>query len=193
MLLQLDFFNNLLNNIKENNVVQNFINEISDYLEGLNNKLPKQKDNSLKQDGNLYQVVDRGINGAYLQNVSNNKITYKTDIPKEILNEIGNDTVLRYNNNKYIIEDELTQKFFDNLVGIKEYEEIQNRFLKESNIEKNEPNTKYKIENKSEKGCILSYGIGDNHMIEVPNELIPFWAECGEFLCYENGEFNRLF
>ena len=48
-------------------------------------------------------------------------------------------------------------------------------------------------ESKSENGCILSYDTGGNYMIEVPKELIPFWAECGEFLCYENGEFNRVF
>lgn len=36
--MQLDFFNNILNNIKENEVVKNFINELSDLLENFNNK-----------------------------------------------------------------------------------------------------------------------------------------------------------
>ena len=36
--MQLDFFNNILNNIRENKVVKNFISELSDYLEYFNNK-----------------------------------------------------------------------------------------------------------------------------------------------------------
>lgn len=189
--MQLDFFNNLINNIKDNNVVQNFINELADYLENLNNKISNKKDDGLKQEGCIYQVIDIGTDGVYLQNVSNNKITFETDISKEVLSKIGNDTVLRYQENKYIIEEGLTQKFFDNLVGIKEYEEIRNNFEKESNISKYNPNIKYKIERKNENYCILSYKKDELCTLKVPKELIPFWSKCGEYLYYENGEFNR--
>lgn len=190
MLLKLDLFNNLLNTVKESNWVQNFISELSDYLESVNNKLSNQKNNinSLKQEGCLYQVVDMGIDGAYLQNVSNNKISYETELP---LDKIGNDTVLRYQKNEYIIEEELTRKFFDNLVEINEYKEIQENFIKESNILKNNPDTKYKIEIKNENYCMLTYGIAEKFTIKVPNELIPFWAKTGENLYYANGKFNR--
>ena len=190
MLLKLDLFNNLLNTVKESNWVQNFISELSDYLESVNNKLSNQKNNinSLKQEGCLYQVVDMGIDGAYLQYVSNNKISYETELP---LDKIGNDTVLRYQKNEYIIEEELTRKFFDNLVEINEYKEIQENFIKESNILKNNPDTKYKIEIKNENYCMLTYGIAEKFTIKVPNELIPFWAKTGENLYYANGKFNR--
>ena len=184
--MELDFFNNLLKNIKGNNVVQNFINELSDYLENLS-----KKDDGLKQEDCIYQVVDIGRDGAYLQNVNNNKIMYKTDIPMELLNKIGNDTVLRYQKNNYIIDEELTQKFLDNLVGIKEYGEIQNNFAQESNILKNDPNTKYKIEMKNENYYILSYKTDEIHKLKVPKELIPFWAKCGENLYYEDEKFKR--
>jgi hypothetical protein len=190
--LQLDFFNNLLDNIRENNVVKNFTNELSDYLEKLNRKTSHKKDNGLKQEGCIYQVIDMGIDGAFLQNVSNNKITYETDISKGVLNQIGNDTVLKYEKNKYIIEDELTQEFLDNLVEIKEYEEIKNSFIKESNILKNDPNTKYKIELKNKEYSVLSYETDKKHTLKVPKELIPFWAKCGENLYYQNGNFNRV-
>lgn len=189
--MQLDFFNNLLSNIKEKSVVQNFINELSDYLENLNNKISNKKNDGLKQEGCIYQVIDIGTDGAYLQNVSNNKIMYEEDIPKELLNKIGNDTVLSYQKNRYFIEEELTQKFFDNLVGIKEYQEIQDKFIKESNMLKNAPNTKYKIEEKNESYYILSYKTDEVYNLKVPKELIPFWAMCGENLYYENGKFNR--
>ena len=36
------------------------------------------------------------------------------EISKEVLDKIGNDSVLRYKDGKYIYEEELTQKFFDN-------------------------------------------------------------------------------
>ena len=140
----------------------------------------------------LYQVVDMGTDGVYLQNVNNNKISYETDISKEILNEIGNDTVLRYQESKYIIEEELTQNFLNNLVGIKEYQEIQDNFIKESNILENNSDTKYKIEKKEKDYCVLSYGTDEKYTIKVPKELIPFWANSGEILYYENGEFNRV-
>lgn len=191
MLLQLDFFNNRLNNIKENDVVQDFIKELSDYLEGLNNKLFNKKDNGLKQEDCIYQVVDIGTDGAYLQNVSNNQISYEIDISKDVLKEIGNDTVLRYKRGEYIIEEELTQKFLDNLIGIKEYQEIHENFIKKSNILKNNPNTKYKIEVKEKDYSILSYGTDEKDIIKVPKELIPYWAKSGEGLYYEKGKFNR--
>lgn len=190
MLLQLDFFNNLLNNVKENNVVQNFIKELSDHLENKSKPLSSQI-NSLKQEDCLYQVVEMGTDGAYLQNVKNNKIFYETDIPKEILVKIGNDSVLRNQNGEYVIEEELTQKFFDSLVGIKEYKEIQNNFTRKTKILEIDSNTKFKIEIKNKDYSVLSYGNDENNLIKVPNELIPFWANIGENLCYTNGKFNR--
>lgn len=131
--MNLDFLNNLGNALKENKIVQNFMNELSNYLEKVNNDLANQhintvKTNSLKQENTIYQVVEIDVDGAYLQNTMNNKISKEIDIPKELLKKIGNDTVLKYKDGKYIIEEELTQKFLDKLVGIKELEKIQEDF-----------------------------------------------------------------
>ena len=195
MLLNLEIFNNLLNNVKENSLVQNFIKELSNYLENTSNQLSDQKNNtktnSLKQENCLYQVVDMDIDGAYLQNINNNRVSKETDISKEVLDNLGNDFVLRYQNGEYIFEEELTQKFFDSLVGIKEYEEIQNKFIEESNILEIDTDTKYKIEIKDEEYSVLSYGREEKSTIKVPNELIPFWANSGENLYYTNGKFER--
>ena len=141
--------------------------------------------NSLKQENCLYQVVEMGIDCAYC------RVFKETDIPKEILEKISNDTVLRYKDGKYVIEEEMTQKFFDSLVGIKEYVDIQKRFTQESNILQNSPNTIYKIQEKSEKYTILTYEKNENHTIKVPNELIPYWSKEGEYLKYKNGDFQR--
>ncbi len=113
--MNLDLFNNLFNNVKKNNIVQNFIKELSNYLIKENNKLCNETDNltncsSLKQENCLYQVVGMDVDGAYLQNVNNNRVSKETDISNEVLSKIGNDSVLRFKDGKYIYEEELTRK-----------------------------------------------------------------------------------
>ncbi len=185
-------FNNILKNIKENNFVQNFIKELSEFLEQKNNEIVNNVEtNNLEQKECLYQVVEIGTNYAFLQSTSNNQISKKTDIPKEILEKIENDTVLQYKNGEYSIEEELTQKFMDSLIGIKEYKTIKNNFEKHSNILKIDQNMTYEIQEKRKDYCILKYGHDEKNTIEVPNELIPFWANEGEKLYYKNGQFNR--
>ncbi len=115
MLLNLELFNNLLNNVKENNFVQNFIKELSNYLEKSNNELSNEKSNdinttNLKQENCLYQVVEIDTDGAYLQNINNNRVSKETDISKDVLKKIGNDSVLRFKDGNYIYEEELTRK-----------------------------------------------------------------------------------
>lgn len=194
--MNLDFFNNLGNALKENKIVQNFMNELSNYLEKVNNDLANQnsnnvKTNSLKQENTIYQVVEIDVDGVYLQNTMNNQISKETDIPKELLKKIGNDTVLKYKDGKYIIEEELTQKFLDNLVGIKELEKIQEDFKNNTNILNIDSNTVYQIETKNNSKSILTYENNEKKRIEVPNELIPFWAKDGEKLIYQDGIFER--
>ena len=76
--------------------------------------------NSLRKEGNLYQVVEILSDGAYLLNLSNKKISKETNIQKDVLKQIGNDSILRYKNGKYIYEEELTDDFFNNLKDINE-------------------------------------------------------------------------
>ena len=195
--MKLDIFNDLVNNLKENNFVQEFINELSNHLQNINEK---QKDgsnmeeieinkNDLKQEGQLYQVVDFSSKGVFLQNTENNKIFEETSLPKEILDKIGNDSILRYSNGKYIYEEELTDKFFNKMVGINEYKKIQEDFIKKSDISEIDPNTKYTVENKGEEYTTLKYD--NNKTIEVPNALIPFFANENSTLYYKDGEFKR--
>lgn len=191
--MNLDLFNNILNNAKENNFIKNFMEEISNYLEKANKNLSNDniKESSLKQENCLYQVVDMDKDGVYLQNTNNNQVSKENEISQELLNKIGNDTVLRYQNEEYIIEEGLTQKFFDSLVDIKEYKEIQEKFINESNILEIDSNTRYKIEMRDKDYCILSYKDDEKNTIKVPNALIPFWATNEESLYYKNGKFCR--
>ena len=190
--MNLDLLNNLVNSIKENNVVQSFIKELSNYLEKENNNERNRKDNNnLKQENCIYQVVEMDVDGVYLQNTNNNIISKETDISREILNKIGNDSVLRFKNGTYIYEEELTKEFYDSLIDIKEYKHIQDKFVKESNILENDSNTTYKIELCENNYCLLSYDNNGKNTIEVPKQLIPFWAKNGDNLYYKNGKFNR--
>lgn len=194
--MNLDLFNNLVNSVKENSIVQSFIKELSNYLEKENNKLPNEGDNrtdygTLKQENYLYQVVEMDVDGVYLQNTDNNRISKETDISEEILNKIGNDSILRFKDGSYIYEEELSNKFYDSLIDIKEYKHIKDKFIKESNILEIAPDTRYKIELREDNYCLLSYESNGKNTIEVPNALIPFWAKNGDNLYYKDGKFNR--
>lgn len=193
--MNLELFNNMLNKAKENNFVQNFINELSNHLEETSQLASNQdnnlQSNSLKEENCLYQVVEIGSDGAYLQNINNNKICEEKDIPKDILNKIENDTILRYKDGEYVIEEEMTQKFFDSLVGIKEYKDIQESFIRESNILELDSDTRYKIKEFEENDTILIYGNDEKNIIKVPNELIPFFTNNETILYYKDGKFER--
>lgn len=113
--MELNLFNNLSKNKKENDSVQSFIKELSNYLDKITNNLINKNDNHveinyLKQENCLYQVVEMSKDGVYLQNTTNNCVSKENDISKEILDKIGNDSILRYKDGKYIYEEELTRK-----------------------------------------------------------------------------------
>ena len=169
--MDLDLF---FNNLKENDFIKNFTKELSNFLENKN----------LENEEKLYQVVEIVKDGVYLQDTSNDKI-FKENISKELLNEVGNDTVLRFKDGKYIIDEELTQKFLDSLIDLKEYEDIKKQFAKDMNIE---PNTIFELKEKNDKYSILKC---EEKMIKAPTSLIPFWARVGEKLNYIDGEFSR--
>ena len=150
--MNLELINNLVKEVKDNKFVQDFIKELSDYLlketKGKENNELQEKNpnlNGLREENCLYQVVDRGLNGIYLQNTRNNRVFEETNIPQEIQDMIGNDYILKYQDGKYVIEEELTDDFFNSMVGIKEYEEIQNDFIKKNNISEIDLNTRFNV------------------------------------------------
>ena len=117
--MKLEIFNKLANEVKESNLVENFIQELSKYLENAKEKgeqnmnIPNNNNESnneisneqtLKQQENLdqnreenclYQVVDFSRNGVYLLNKNTNKIFEETEISQELKNQIQNDSILR--------------------------------------------------------------------------------------------------
>ncbi len=127
--MKLDIFNNLKNDQKENNLVENFIQELSKHLEKTKDTTdknleqqeeikPKETQEKNREEDCLYQVVDFSAKGVYLLNKNNNKIFEETEISQELKNQIQNDSILRYKNGEYIYEEELTEEFFNNLEDI---------------------------------------------------------------------------
>lgn len=206
--MNLDLFNNLINKVKESDFVQNFMTELSNYLKNLDveggNQLKKQEiiqennsqTNELKSErieNVLYQVVDFSSNGVYLQNTENNKIFEETNIPKELLDKIGNDYILKYNNGTYTIEQELTSDFMNNMIGVKEYQKLKSDFEKESDILNLDSNTHYTIKEREKDYTILSYGKDNSDTMKVPNGLLPYFVSDHSILCYKNGRFEKVF
>ena len=195
--MSLDLFNDLINKVKESDFINNFIDELTDYLKNTNEKgetlLNNEQNNNLdiyREENCLYQVVDFSSNGVFLQNTNNDKIFEETNISQELLDKIGNDYILRYKDGKYIIEEELTDNFMNSMVGIQEYRKIKEEFEKESNILEIDSNTKFNVDLRNSDYTILSYG-KEKNTIEVPNALIPYFAVEGNVLKYDNGKFIR--
>lgn len=197
--MNLGLFNELINTAKESNLVQNLIKQLSDYLKNVDRKVNNNMSDriestnldSLKEEDTLYQVVDIGLDGVYLKNMKNNKLFEETNISKELQATLGNDYILRYKNREYIFERELTNDFFNSLVSIKEYEEIQNQFIKESNILEIDSNARYNVITHEKDYSILSYEGNKNNTIKVPNVLLPYFIDNETVLKYKNGKFEN--
>lgn len=136
--MNIDFFKDLENRFQGTEVrkfADNFIDELTEHLEdffekvdsrrGKENNQEEKLDNFREEDG-LYQVVDLSSKGAFLQNMKTNVILEETNIPEELKNVISNDYILRYKDGIYIWEEELTDKFYEGLIDIKDYLKTQN-------------------------------------------------------------------
>ncbi len=155
--MNLDFVNNLLNNLKENKLAKDFMNELSDYLEnnGWNNLLSddltindnkiisKYKDKMLKERSNILQDYAESTREAgemyYIYNVSENeRNSYnisKADKSHKVITMSVADlpegaqlgTVLRKQGDKFILDANATR-----IVG-KKINEMIGDMIKEQN------------------------------------------------------------
>ncbi len=195
--MNLDFFNDVFNKVKESDFAQKFTEELSNYLEKVNEEgrgqLEVQENNknldTYREENALYQVVDFSSKGVFLQNTNTGVTFEETDISQDILDKIGNDYILRYTDGKYVVEQELTEDFMNSMVGIQEYRKIKEQFEKESNILHIDANTRFNVLSRDNDYTMLSYGEKDT--LKVPNALVPFFANEQSILCYKNGKFEN--
>ena len=196
--MNLDFFNDLFNKVKESDLMQKFTEELSNYLEKANEEgreqVEVQENNKnldrYREENTLYQVVDFSSKGVFLQNTNTGVTFEETDIPQYILDKIGNDYILRYTDGKYVVEQELTEDFMNSMVGIQEYRKIKEQFEKESNILNIDANTRFNVLSRDNDYTMLSYGEKDT--LKVPNALVPYFANEQSVLCYKNGKFEKV-
>ena len=185
--MNLDFINNLFNNLKENKLAIDFMNELSDYLEnnGWNNLLAddltindtkiisKYKDNMLKERANILQDYAENTKEAgemyYIYNVSENeKNSYnisKTDKSHKILtlsiDELPKGTqlgsVLRKQGDKFILDANATR-----IVGKRINEMIEEQIKKQNQFLKDKriDGHMYEVEEK-DNGRIWLYDLNN--------------------------------
>lgn len=185
--MNLDFINNLFNNLKENKLAIDFMNELSDYLENneWNNLLAddltindtkiisKYKDNMLKERSNILQDYAENTKEAgemyYIYNVSENeKNSYnisKTDKNHKILtlsiDELPKGTqlgsVLRKQGDKFILDANATR-----IVGKRINEMIEEQIKKQNQFLKDKriDGHMYEVEEK-DNGRIWLYDLNN--------------------------------
>lgn len=146
--------------------------------------------NYLRQEDCLYYVVDGNLETAYLQNLNVDIIFEEIDLPEELKGKIGKDDFLIYKNGEYALKKELTDDLFKQFISVSEYEKIQEKFIKESKIEENNPDIRYKVLSyNKEKTTTLYYENNGIKEIEVPNQLLPHKVYEWKILYYKDGAF----
>ena len=118
--MNLDFFKELKNSLSSNNEVKEFMQELADYMNNIKEKISKQKSN--REEG-LYYVLDGNPNKVYLTKFNSKKVFEAEDLPEEIKKSVSEGFILRYENGKYAVDEELTEKNFEGLLNIDEYKE----------------------------------------------------------------------
>lgn len=185
--MSLNIENNFFNIDKENNFIQTFIKEVSNYL---GNKGNSTNNLELKQENKLYQVVEKTSSGAYLEDLTTHRVFEEKQLSDELYNKIADDSVLKLENGKYILEEKMTKDFLNNLVKIDEYSNIFNEFIDKNNLSLNNTNIIFEVQDRTEDMYILSYiENNQNKILEVPEKIIPYWTKIGDKLICKNNEF----
>lgn len=112
--MDLNIFKNIREDIKNNIDVKGFIEELTNFLKNIDE--PKTKENlapisvneeleNYRKEGHLYLVTEDRNNEIYLNDFTEkSKVEFKeTNLPKEILQEAKEGTMLQYKNGKYEI------------------------------------------------------------------------------------------
>lgn len=110
--MDLNILKNIREDIKNNIDVKGFIEELTNFLKNIDK--PKTKENlapisvneeleNYRKEGHLYLVTEDRNNEIYLNDFTEkSKVEFKeTNLPKEILQEAKEGTMLQYKNGKY--------------------------------------------------------------------------------------------
>lgn len=105
--MELNIFKNIKEEIENRIDVKSFIEELTNFLKNIESPKANIKEDlqEYRKEGHLYLVTEDRNNEIYLSDFTDSsKIEFKeTNLPKEILQEAKEGTMLQYKNGKYDI------------------------------------------------------------------------------------------
>ena len=164
-------------------------NDIFRKFQEIAKQIVNLQENSSKKyrtENDLYVVVERSLNSAYLQNVNTNIIFEETNFSNDVFNLLCNDAVVRFKGGKYVYEDDITREWFNSFISANEHNEALQKLMDEPNFSKIDfQNTTFNIISSDDDYTILSYSEDNKSILKVPNKLIDYWADDSSVLYYD--------
>lgn len=167
-------------------------NAISKKLQEAANEIVNLQENHMKQyrtENDLYVVVEKCLNSAYLQNINTNIVFEETSFSDDVFNLLHNDVVVSFKDGKYVYEDEITREWMNSFISIDEHNETLQQLMAEPNFSKIDfENTIFSITSRDNNYTILSYGENQKDILKVPNKLISYWVDDNSILYYDKDD-----
>lgn len=164
-------------------------NAISKKLQEATKEIVNLQESYMKQyrtENDLYVVVEKCLNSAYLQNVNTNIIFEETSFSDDVFNLLYNDVVVSFKDGKYVYEDEITRDWMNSFISIDEHNESLQELMAEPNFSKIDfEATTFIITSRDNNYTILSYGKDNEDILKVPNKLISYWVDDNSILYYD--------
>lgn len=164
-------------------------NAISKKLQEATKEIVDLQESYMKQyrtENDLYVVVERGLNSAYLQNVNTNIVFEETSFSDDVFNLLHNDVVVSFKDGKYVYEAEITRDWMNSFISIDEHNEALQELIAEPNFSKIDfEATTFIITSRDNDYTILSYGKSNEDILKVPNKLISYWVDDNSILYYD--------
>lgn len=152
-----------------------------------NSKLQKYR----KED-HLYVVIERNLHSAYLQDIDTNVVFEEVNFSDDVFNSLYNDVVVRYKDGEYIVEEEITNEWFDSFISIDEHKQALTELLSAPNFSNIDfENTSFNILSRGKHHTLLSFGENNKNTLKVPNKLISYWVNDDSILYYD--KVDKLF
>lgn len=164
-------------------------NAISKKLKEATKEIVNLQENHIKQyrtENDLYVVVEKCLNSAYLQNINTNIVFEETSFSDDVFNLLHNDVVVSFKDGKYVYEDKITRDWTNSFISIDEHNEALQELMAEPNFSKIDfATTTFSIASHDNNYTFLSYGESQKDILKVPNKLISYWVDDNSILYYD--------
>lgn len=139
-----------------------------------------------RKEDHLYVVIERNLHSAYLQDVDTNVVFEEVNFSDDVFNSLYNDVVVRYKDDKYVVDEKITNEWFDSFISIDEHKKALAELLSDPNFSKIDfKNTSFNILSRGKSHTLLSYGENNENTLKVPNKLISYWVNDDSILYYD--------